>query len=874
MREWLWRLKAMLRGARAESERREELEFHFDMEVDRGVQQGLPPDVARRHARLRAGLVAEGMEATTEAMRIGMVDAASTELRHALRALTRHRSFGAVAVLVLAGSVAINTLIFFMLEGVVLRPLPYRAPEELVRVFDSAKAVPKFPPAIGHYLEYRAHARSIGGIALYTGQDLELGADQGGSRLLKGVAITPEFFSVLGTSPALGRAFVEADTRKNVRHAIVSHRLWREQFASDPTIVGRTVRLDRVAWTVVGVAPVGFQHVGGTYRSPLQGDTVDIWVPLELEVSENALRKWHYCNAVARVKPGFTMDQVREELTAMAVRYDKQTPNGETWTAAVEPLLSEVTGRSSQIIWLLVAAGALVVLVACANIAGLSVARAASREDELALRRALGANRWQLVRVGLAENLLIGVVGAVLGLLLAWIGLPLLRQLLPADFPRAHEIGLTWQAAVFAVAVAVGTALLAGVLASGHAGRVVAQQRVTEGRQARRLRTALVVGEIALAGVLCAGALFLARSFYEIAQRDHGFDAAQTLTFQVALRSSGPPVEGAAGRVYEEIRQAIARMPGVTHVGATTNIPWSGYDENAGIEIVGRPTPAAAEGLTTRFQAATPGYFEAVGTRLLKGRLFDTARDVKGQPLTLVVNESLARRFFPAGDAVGSRVNAFGEDREIIGIVADVKDYPADLDAPPAYWFPLGQVEFGTAFFAVRAGEGDPAALTSAVTAAVHAVDPQLPLADVRTLERRAAGVLAPRRFALWLFQAFAILSLALAAAGIYGLLAYLVRQRRKELGIRSALGASPGDLWRMVFADGFRMAGAGAVLCLLLIPVGGRLLQSFLFNVRAFDAWTIATAPLVLLTVALLASMGPALAARKSNPSTALRED
>jgi hypothetical protein len=316
-------------------------------------------------------------------------------------------------------------------------------------------------------------------------------------------------------------------------------------------------------------------------------------------------------------------------------------------------------------------------------------------------------------------------------------------------------------------------------------------------------------------------------------------------------------------------------MPGVSHVGATTNIPWSGYDENAGITIVGRPTPAAAEGLNTRFQAATPGYFEAVGTRVLAGRLFDAGRDVQGQPLTLVVNESLARRFFPAGDAIGSRVNAFGEDREIVGIVSDVKDNPADLDTPPAYWFPLSQVEFGTAFFAVRAAEdGDPAALTSAVTAAVHSVDPQLPLADIRTLDRRAAGVLAPRRFALWLFQAFALLSLVLAAAGIYGLLAYLVRQRRKELGIRSALGASPADLWRMVFADGFRMAGTGALLCLLLIPVGGRLLQSFLFNVKAFDVVTIATAPIVLLAVALLATMGPALAARKSNPSTALRDD
>lgn len=874
MREWLWRLKAMLRGARAESERREELQFHFDMEVDKGVQQGLPPEQARRNARLRAGLVAEGMEATTEAMRIGMIDAASTELRHAMRALIRHRGFGVVAVLVLAASVAINTLIFFMLDGVVLRPLPYKAPEQLVRVFDITETTAKFPVAIGHYLEYRAHARSIDGIALYTGQDLELSGTSGGSRLLTGVAISPEFFSLLGTAPAMGRAFVEADTKANVRHAILSHRLWRQSFDSDPGIIGRTIRLDRVAWTIVGVAPEGFQHTGGTYRSPLQGDSVDVWVPLKLELSANAIRYWHYCNAVARVKPGFTVAQVRDELTRLSTRYDRQVAGGTAWSARVEPLLGEVNGASNQIIWLLVAAGALVVLVACANVAGLSVARAASRKDELALRRALGANRWQLVRVGLAENLLMGVAGAAAGLLLAWAGLPLLRQLLPADFPRAHEIGLTWRAGLFASVVAVGTALVAGLIASRTAGRLVAQQRVTEGRESRRLRTALVVGEVALAGLLCAGAIFLARSYQEIGRRDHGFDPSATLTFQIALRTSGTPAEGDAARIYQALREAIARVPGVAAVGATTNIPWSGYDDNAGFTIVGRPVPDGDGSLPSRFQAATPGYFEAVGTRLVKGRLFDQSRDVHGQPRTLIVNESLARRYFPAGDAVGARVNAFGEEREIVGIVADVKDFPADLDTPPAYWFPLSQVEFGTAYFAVRGSGVEPASLTSAITAAVHSVDPDLPLADICTLERRAGEALAPRRFALWLFQAFATLALSLAAAGIYGLLAYLVRQRRKELGIRSALGASPADLWRMVFADGFRMAGAGVVVCLLLIPIGGRLLQSFLFNVQSFDVWTIATAPLVLLTMALLASMGPALSARKSNPSTALRED
>jgi predicted permease len=870
MREWLWRLAAMLRWRRVESERREELQFHFDEEIAAGVRQGLARDEARRRARLRAGLVSDGMEATADAMRIGFVDAASTELRHAARALTRNGAYSTLAVVVLGASVAVTTLIFLMLDGVVLRPLPYRDPDALVRIFDTSPSTPKFPVAIGHYLEYRRSARSLESIALYTGNDVELSGG-GTSRLLNGVAITPEFFDVLGRPPALGRAFVEADMRQNVRHAILSHTLWREQFHGDTAIVGRTIRLDREAWTVVGVAAEGFQHVGGDYRSPLQGDTVDVWVPFALDRQDNAIRYWHFSNAVARVRSGFTTSQVRDELSRLSMAFDLQF-SMDGWTAAVEPLLDEVTGRSRQTIWLLVAAGALVVLVACANIAGLSVARAAARRQELALRRALGASRWQLIRVGLAENLVLGAAGAAVGIGLTVAGFPLLRQLLPADFPRAHEIAVTWQSAVVATLTALGTALIAGLVASGSAVRLQASHRMTEGRDSHRLRTALVVGEVAIAGLLCAGSLFLARSFHEIATREHGFTPAGVLTFQLAPRSAVAPKPGDLARTFEQLRESIARVAGVDHVGFTTNLPWSGYDENTGFQVVGQP--AANEEPSTRFQAATAGYFEAVGMRLVAGRFFDAARDRDGQPPVVVVNEALVRRYLAAGTAVGTRLDVFGEKREIVGVVGDVRDYPADLETKPALWFPLTQVPFPTVFAAVRTSDADPASLSAGIRAAVGTVDPDLPLADVRTLERRTATAVAPRRFALWLFQAFSMLTMLLAAAGIYGLLAYVVRQRRKELGIRSALGARPRDLWRMVVGDGLRMAGIGALVCLALVPVGGRLLASFLYNVTAFDPLTLGGAMVALLTMTLAASVGPARAALRSNPSSALRED
>jgi macrolide transport system ATP-binding/permease protein len=775
-------------------------------------------------------------------------------------------------VLVLSASVAINTLIFCMLDGVVLRPLPYRSPKQLVRLYDSTAGAPKFAMALGRYLDYRANAKSLESIALYTGGSMELTASRGHSKQLVTVAITPEYFAVLGKAPFLGRAFTSADLHAGVRNVIISYRLWRDRFQSDPAIVGKAIHLDREPWTVVGIAPDGFQHIGGDYRSPLQGETVDIWAPLTLDGPEMMIRAYHFCNAVARIRDGFTAAQARKELEILAARYSQRYPDFGKWTVRMEPLLNEITGRSRQVVWLLAAAGGLVLLVACANIAGLCLARAVTRQKELALRRALGANRWQLVRVGLAENLLIGVAGAIFGLLLANGGLPLLRQLLPTDFPRAHEISLTGMGAAFATAIAIATVLIAGLLPLG-ASNTLQSPRVTSGRDSRRLRGVLVAGEITLAGLLCAGALFLLRSYWEIGARDHGFNPAGALTFHLRIPRTGDARPGTLARVYSAILLKIGEIPGVASAGASSNLPWSGYDENSGFEIVGEPADRNND-KGGRYQVATLGYFEAAGMRLLNGRLFDRARDARGQPFTLIVNDALADRYFPNGKALGASLRVAGQNRRIVGVVEGIQDSPADLDTKPAFWFPFEQGEYDSLFFAVRSASMDPASLTPAVTAAIHAVDPELALDEIRTLQSRADSALAGRRFALWLFQSFAILALALAAAGIYGLLAYSVQQRHKEFGIRAALGASRVDLWKMILSDGLKMAYAGAVCCLLLAPLGRSFLRTFLYNVKAFDLWTIAGAPAVLLTVAVLASLGPARSATRSDPAFALRED
>jgi putative ABC transport system permease protein len=870
LREWLFRARALLRGRRWAAEKREELQFHLDMEIEAGLRDGLSPAAARRRARLRVGPVADGVEATREAIGFRILDGAALDLRHAARALRRSRGFGVVAVLVLAASVAITTVLFCLLENVVLRPLPYAAPDRLVRVFDDdGRRFTRFPVSIGHFLDLRAHARTLASIALYTGRDVELTALQGASRRLTGVAVTSDFFTVLGRPPLLGRGFTEADLRGAARSVVISHRLWQDRFRGDPTIVGRTLRLDREPWTIVGVAAPGLQHVGGDYRSPLQGETVDVWLPLALDLPERALRNFHYTNAVARLAAGVTEAQAGQELALLAARYAARFPGG-GWTLRARPLLAEVTGRSRELLWLLVAAGGLVLLLACANIAGLSVARAVARGRELALRQALGANRWQLLRVGLVENLLVGCLGAILGIALAAAAVPVLRRLLPADFPRAHEVAFTPAAALLAAAVALATALVAGLLPWGRRRALAADPRLTSDRDTRKLRAALVVGELALAGLLSAGCLFLLRSFQQIHARDHGFQPAGALTFQLTIPGED---RVAFARVEDAILEKIRAVPGVAAAGAATNLPWSGWDENTGFGIVGGATDED-HGPNARFQAASPGAFEALGMRLVAGRTFDRTRDGPGQPLVVVVNDALANRYFPNDDAVGRALDLWGEKRTIVGVVGGIADLPADLEVKPAFWFPLAQQSFGSVFVAVRGAGVDPASLTSAVAAAVHAVDPDLPLADVRTLEQRVAGALAARRFALSLLESFAALALVLSAAGVYALLAYLVQQRRKELGVRAALGATRADLARLILGDGLKLAAAAAGLSLVTIPIAGWLMQAFLYQVRPLDAFTIAGAPAALLCAALLASLGPARTATRGDPAMVLRED
>ncbi|MGH9721019.1 MAG: ABC transporter permease, partial [Bryobacteraceae bacterium] len=700
LREWVWRLLHTFRAGRLDREMETELRFHLDMEAEAARRRGLPPEEAARAARLRAGDVTGALEEVRDQRGLGWLDGSLADLRQAWVALGRHRGFTAIAATALAFAVAINTLVFAVGFGVILKPLPYPEPDRLVRLYESSQRRPKFPLSMGVYSEYKRESRTLAGVALYTRVDLQLMHGEQPERL-PAVRVSHDFFPLLGVAPMLGRNFEESEMVGSPRVVILSHRLWASRFQGDREIVGKTVRLNRESWTIVGVMPPGFQHVGGSFRSPLQGDTVAVWWPLNLDLKEPGRWAFHFTNAVGRLKPGVTIAQAEEDLGHIAEdvkkRYGQWTGN---FRATATPLAGEVTGGSRVTVSLLVIAGLLVLLVACANVAGLCIARGLARRKETAIRATLGGGAWRLVRGILAENLVLGIIGGAAGLLLAGALFPLLDSILPLDFPRRHEIRFTALSAGFALLTALATSLIAGILPALRQTRVDPREGLSDesrfgslSREAARLRSSLVAVEAGFACVLCVCAALLLRSAILLDARDHGFSQDGVLTFQLSLPRTAYAKSDHIERFHREMATRWSALPGVRSVGIGTSLPWTGYDDNTSFTIVGRSTDRTQPMPFGRYQAAGPGYFEALRTPLISGRYFD-ASDAKDKPPVLVINESLARRYFPNEQPLGQSIDIFGAKRRIVGVVADVRDRPADLGAEPANWMSMAQQPF------------------------------------------------------------------------------------------------------------------------------------------------------------------------------------
>ncbi|MEP7272367.1 MAG: ABC transporter permease [Acidobacteriota bacterium] len=803
------------------------------------------------------------------------------DLRYGARMLLKKPGFTIITVLMLALGIGANTSIFSVVNGVLLKPLPYHAPEELIRAFERTQGQPKFPMALGNFQDYREQNTTLATLALFTRSDVDLTRDNIPERLTA-LGVTGEFFDVLGAQPLLGRAFRRGDELpENNAVAIFSNSLWQRDFDGDPGIIGKTVNLSGRPFTVVGVMQPGLQHVGGDYRSLPHGESVDVWWPLELR--PQAGRGAHFCNAVGRMKTGVSVAQAEADFNVIASRLAQQYPrSNEGWGIRIEPLHEELVGSTRTTLWVLLGAVFFVLLIACVNVANLLLARATAREREMAVRSAMGAGRARIVRQLLTEGLLLAGLGGVAGITLAFWAIRALRALGPEQLPRLQSVSIDGRILLFTLALSLVTGILFGLAPALQAGRINLNELLKEGGRSasrgmrlRRLRDALVIVEVALALVLMVGAGLLMRGFWKLQQADPGFSTEGVLTASLTLPGARYREPAKSVAFQEQLLDRLAALPGVQAAGLTSDLPWTGYDENAGFNIEGR-TSAPNDGPGGRYHYSSPDYFRAVGIPLIAGRFFTRADRVGAQRVVLI-NQSLASRYWPGESAVGKRFTFSSQPKEadwfnIVGVVGDVKDFPASASAVPAFYWPVLQQTTRQLIVAVRANA--PSSMADRVRNEVRALDPDLPLADVRTLETISSAAVAGQRFTLWLVGLFALIALVLAAVGIYSVLSYLVAQRTQEIGIRVALGARTSDVLRLVIGQGMTLALGGVALGVVGALCLTGLMQKLLYGLSATDPWTFSAIALLLTVVALVACYLPARRAARVDPMTALRDE
>jgi predicted permease len=876
------RLRSLAGKARVERELDRELSFHLDQQIDENIARGMPPDEARFAALRSLGGVAQIQEECRDMRRTRQLETLWSDLRYAVRTLRRTPAFTIVIVLTLGLAIGANSAIFSVIEGVLLRPLPYPHPDRLVRIYFSSDTQAKFPLNPNDFRDFRERTRVFDSVAAITRRDAQL-SGAGEPVRLRSFNVTAGYFRMLGLSPARGREFTTDDELPGRgRIAILSDRLWRTRFASDAEIVGRTITLNAQSFSVIGVMPPGARHPGNTFHAVADGDTVDLWSPYTFD-DDPTDRRSHFMDGIGRLKPGVSPEQANADLSAVLAQLAHEH-TGEGWRVFLVPLHQELVGRSQRMLLVLLGAVGLLLLIACVNAANLLLARSSARVREIAVRSALGAARARIVRQLLTESVVIALAGAALGTLFAVGGVRALVACLPEDFPRAAEIRLDSTVFAFTLIVAVLTGLLFGLVPALTASRTDLQQSLREGGRGAtgtgrqlRLRNALVAGETALACVLLVAAGLLLHSFVNLLRADPGFRPEQVLTASISLPVERYRTGPQHIRFFEQLVTSLEALPGVQAAGVGSDLPWTGYDGNAdGYRVEGRPAEFNAKTMA-RYHIASADYFHALGIPLLRGRFFNS-HDTADAPTVIIVNEAMATRYWPDEDAIGKRISFRGEPKEkdwirIVGVVSDIKDQPDGAAARPAFWLPHAQEPDRGMLVVVRSA-ADPALLANQVRLAVRQIDADLALADLRFMNQIADAALSSQRFVLFLVGLFAGLALVLATIGMYGVISYSVNQRMHEFGLRMALGAKPSDLMRLIVSQGLRLSIAGAAIGLLAAAGLARLLGSLLYGVGGTDPVTFAAVAVIALATTMLACYRPARRATCADPMHSLRSE
>ena len=809
-----------------------------------------------------------------------------TNLKHGLRVLLKNPGFTAAAIIVLALGIGANTAIFSVVNAVLLRPLPFRDPARLVQIWHvpPAKSFPgmsEFAVSAANFIDWQQQNDVFDKMAIYTGSSLNLtGREQ--PEALRGAAVSADFFSTLQVQPMLGRTFTPDQDQQGHNHAVIlSYGLWKTRFAANPNIAGQSVNLDGQLYIVSGVMDPKF-------RFP---DWAQYWTPMGWTDKQRAVRGEHHYLVIARLKGSTPIPQAQAQMNAISTRLAQQYPEDDKgWGAVVIPLREQIVSDVRPALLVLLGAVAFVLLIACANVANLVLAKTFGRRKEIAIRVALGATGSRVVQQILAETVLLSLAGGALGLLLAHSGIALILKFLSDNLPKSTEVTLDASVLAFTIFISILTGVIAGLLPAIRMTKTNVNDALKQGMGktdsdsgGRRTRSILVVSEVALSLILLVGAGLMIRSLWLLSTLDAGFDPHGVLTMNLAVPNNkySRPVDEIA--FFDRVLSNVRALPGVVSAGLIDDLPLNGGSHQP-VAIEGRPVQAMSDQPEVDTRTITPGYLSAMRIPVRRGRDLSAA-DGPDRPAVVLISESMAKRFWPNEDPIGRHLTmTFYPDkvREIVGIVGDVKQDGMDAAASSAtVYLPAAQLS-GSSLgewhpspmqLAVRT-QSQPSSLVSAVTATIHFIDSDQPVTDVITMDDLVDTSLSQRRFSMLLLAAFALLALLLAAVGIYSVLAFAVRRRVREIGIRVALGAEVKDILRLIVTEGMKPALIG-----LLLGVGGafalgRVIASFIYGISAYDPLTFAAVAALLAAVALLASIIPAYRAARIEPTRALREE
>lgn len=806
------------------------------------------------------------------------------DIRFGFRILLKRPGFSLIVVLTLALGIGANTTIFSAIDAVLLNPLPYKNPERLMVMWETNKHLgpemwDRNEVAIGNFLDWRERNQVFDQLGALFDTDMNL-TGVGEPQRIKSYVVTTNFFQVLGVQPMLGRSFLPEEEKPGAPFTVIlGHDLWQRQFGSDPNIINRSLTFNGHQVAVVGVMPPGFE-----VQFPISKH-VDMFVPFIIDVADPDYhdRSQNFLYTVARLKPGVSQEQAQSEMSLIASQLQQQYPetNAERGVRVV-PLHKQIVGNVESYLYMLFAAVGFLLLIACTNVAGLLLARVTARHREVAVRIALGASRWRLIRQLLTESVILSAVSGLLGLLLAYGGVKLLLALTPSEVPRLHEIGLHVPVFLWTLTISIVTGVLFGLAPAVQASKPDLNTALKEssGRnpgsfQGSGLRNLLVVSEVAVALLLLVGAGLMTKSFVRLQQVDPGFDATNVVSMNIALPTSKYRQQQ-VNVFYDQLIERLKNLPGVKSVAGINPLPLSNSNVSSRFVVEGAPFVPLADRPYAGVRVVTPDYFQTMSIPNLKGRSF-TEQDRENTPRVIIVNEAMASRYWPSEDVIGKRlgyVEEFSDKQEwlqIVGVVGDVRHKALETEVMPEVYFPYKQSPQNFMNLVVRT-TSDPTSIVPAIRGQILSVDKDQPVSDIMTMEQRVAKSVAAKRFVMFLLGTFSILALGLAAVGIYGVMAYLVTQRTQEIGVRMALGAQKRDVLKLVVLKGMVLAIIGTTIGLVASLALTRVMRSLLFEVTPTDWLTFVISSAVLLIVALLACYIPARRATKLDPLIALR--